>query len=324
MTDDRLDPQLQALLSDRAGALSSDVLRAVDAEVRQTPQAGTTAFERRTRFPRPRWELAAAATVAILVLGVAAIAEIAPGLFGPEPPDAGTSASSSAAPVASSLTGSLAGLWSTVDVDGSVMTVTMLRAGERWDVTSVDTRASACGGGPLVSHGTAPVADGRIEAEMVGGCVGLPTPGGATPSIWTYDTATDTLRTEATVGGAPIEFTWRRGADVADAFSRTWVLDAGGETRSLRLSGSGLSREVSYLDSGSSRCGGQPFQAAGSGTIGSQIGEGRLLRTALAGGCPGASSGFDWTFEYHVESDTLVGPLDASGGSLPETGSWHS
>lgn len=324
MTDDRLDPELEALLSDRAGALSSEVLRAVDAEVRRTPQAGPSLFERRVRFTRPRWELASAATVAILVLGLAAIAELAPGLFGPMSSGAGTPASSSPAPVASSPAGSLAGLWSTVDVDGSVMTVTLLPVGEGWDVTSVDTRASACGGGALVSHGTALTAGGRIEAAMRGGCVGLPTPSGAMPTVWTYDAATDTLRTDATVAGVPIEFTWRRGANVADAFSRTWVMDAAGETRSLRLSGSGLSRAVTYLESGSSRCGGQAFQAAGSGAIGRQIGEGRILTVALVGGCPGASSGFDWRFEYHVESDTLVGPLDATGGSLPETGSWHS
>ncbi|MBI3750580.1 MAG: hypothetical protein HY263_02840 [Chloroflexi bacterium] len=336
MTGDRNDPEIAELLSARAGPLSGDVLTAVDASVRRTPQAGPPAFVRRGVFSQPRWPLAAAAALVVLVIGLAALAELAPGLIGQIPPGPGSTvpsptrpsppitATPGTSPLATSIgPASLAGLWSTIDVDGSQMTVTLLAVGNGWDVTYVDARATACGGSPLTSHGTGVTVENGIEASTVGGCVGQPSAAPAMTTVFTYDPVTDSLSSPTGIA-APASYTWRRGPGAPDAFDRDWTFQSGGETRSLLLSGSGVTRTVSYAETGSPRCGGLTFSADGSGRLGTEVGAGRILSVELSGGCEGApAQALSWRFEYLVESDSLVGPLDAAGGSLPQTVSWR-
>lgn len=211
--------------------------------------------------------------------------------------------------------------WSTIDFDGSVMTLSFGGSGDTRTVTAVDARATLCHGDAFSAVGTGTVLDDTIGIDFTGQCVS----GGPGPITYglvlTYQPTTGTLLDD---GG----LIWHRGTSARDAFSGVWkATDVDGSNLKLTLRGTGLARDVAYLDDYAAVC--SPsfvYAASGAGLIGDPAPSGRYITVPLSGGCVGGVALDDWTalYRYDVASDTLRGPLDLGGNDLPTgTVDWH-
>lgn len=331
MSQDRdLEERVERWLKHEAPPLPPRVRAAVRDEVDRRPQLpekpgigpiGRIEFERRWgRRLRPV-ELAAAAGFAVLVLGglLAALWRVpGPGGIGSARPSNETAALTSppsGTPVAS-LPGSEAdpftGTWSTLDEDGSQMTLNFEGAGASRRARIVDLRATVCGGEAHLLEGTGTIDGDSIHVIGAAGCSGEPQDEPFT-AVYTYDAPSGTIRSPVEFAGGD-HLTWSRGPVPLDAFRGRWVAtDIDDTALELILEGAaGLGREVTYHDEHAQFCTGLPgYTARGAGTIGAVSGDDRFLRVTLAGACDDGSSPRAWEHKYEFEwaTGTLVGPL---------------
>jgi hypothetical protein len=247
------------------------------------------------------------------------------------PVEVSASPDASASPLAEGpvATDPFSGTWSTRDVDGSPMTVTMEGEGGTRTVVWEDLRATGCAGDRYITDSVGTIQGASIQVVGLGGCAGKPMDQ-AFAATWTYDPTTGTLTTPSdwTEGVGPL--TWTRGPAKTDAFLGSWVATApDGSPMTLSLAGVGMVRNVSYVDDGASRCSpGTAFLAAGTGTIGSAFRDGRFISVAFHGSCADGASPTDYVekYKYDLVTDTLVGPLaplEIGGDALPQTVTWR-
>jgi hypothetical protein len=320
------DAELTEFLLERAGRLPDRAFEAVDAAARTTPQLRAVPAElpmQRRRLD-PRALLAVAAVVVVAVgltvggylpdlrnlVGAGAGSARPSGLqtaAGPATPPPSTPELSAPTEV-----DPFSGTWSTLDEDGSQMTLVFDGTGSTRSVHVTDLRATLCAGGPYRWEGTGPVTGNEIEIIGVAGCTAQ-AQSRPFSTTYTYDAASGTLR-------SPVNFrngdhvTWARGPIPLDAFRGRWVAtDIDGTTLELILEGSdGLDRSVRYHDEHAQFCTGEPgYTAEGQGRIGSVEGDGRFLRATLIGSCDDGSSPREWDHKYEFDwaTGTLIGPL---------------
>jgi hypothetical protein len=337
MTGERdRDGELTAFLLERGGRLGEGVFDAVDAAVRTTPQVRAANAELPT--PRRRFilrpELAAAAVVLIAV-GVAVGGYIGglqtpSGAGGRSPtPSSPATRTIDSSPSAGPITTPV-GMWTTIDVDGSPMTLSIANSGDAWSVSHADLRATACAGSIMRAQGPASWDGSQLDVEGSAGCDGSPADQPFAPT-YIYDPAADTI-TELAVPSnlGPIDYVWSRGPTVADAFDGTWVAtDIDGTELMLTFSDpNGLGRQVLYHDEHAQFCAVDPgYTASGRGTIGSVSGDGRFIRVTLEGSCDDGSSPRVWDHKYEFDwpTRTLIGPqvpLDIGGTRGLDTVTW--
>lgn len=214
--------------------------------------------------------------------------------------------------------GPFTGTWYAIDVDGSQQKLSFSVAGSAF--VYVDNRATFCGGAAIRAEGTAAVTDDSAQLDGLMGCAGEP--------------LTDPFGVTLTLqpDGATLSdgfVTWSRGRAL-EAFLGAWqATDVDGSAMQLSFGGTGLSREVAYVDHLASACDPDaPFSATGTGLIGSVPGDGRFVEVWMTGQCDGSGTTFSThdKYEYDVASDTLRGPLipEAIGGTEgPGTVVWH-
>ena len=206
------------------------------------------------------------------------------------------------------------------------MTLTFAGEGPTRSVVVEDLRATMCAGDRDVSDGVGTIEGASIHVIGSGGCAGRPRDRAVDVTL-TYDSAAGTLGSPGDSSGT---FTWTRGAVKPDAFSGTWIAtDIDGSSMTLSFGGSGMTRDVSFVDDRTTYC--DPvaaFSAVGTGTIGSVLGDGRLIMVSLHGSCAGGASPKDYVekYKYDYVTDTLVGPLtplEIGGDPLPQTVTWR-
>lgn len=328
MTGDRdRDEQLTTFLVERAGRLPDEVLDAVDVAVRTTPQVRAVATElpmqRRRLDPRPLLAAAAVVVVAVgLTLGgylpdLGRLVGLGTGSSRPSgvptvsvpstPPPEATPQPSSPTEV-----DPFNGSWSTLDPDGSQMTLVFEGAGQTRLTRIADLRSTTCGGDAYFWQGTGTIDGGSIEVVGAGGCAGKPQDE-PFAETYDYDAASGTIRGDTEFQG-PITLVWSRGPLPLEAFRGRWVAtDIDGTSLELVLEvADGLEREVVYHDTHAQFCTGLPgYTARGTGTVGAVLGDGRFLRVTLTGACDDGSSPREWEHKYEFEwaTGTLIGPL---------------
>jgi len=347
-----IESRVERWLKAEARPMPPQVLTAVREVVPRTSQLGRLgpiASERWSRW-YGRLGLLAAAAVLVIVAGPAAFDQlrtilhwpdgVGQGVIAPSPsPAASPPPSASPSPAASPTTSPSAspsaspdpftGTWSTIDVDGSPMTIAFDGNGPTRNVVVEDLRASTCAGEHHVTDGVGTIEGSSIRVVGRGGCAGRPKDL-ALNVTWTYDPEAGTLRTPADWVTGLGTFSWTRGPVKPDAFNGSWIAtDIDGSSMTLSLSGSGLTRDVSYVDDRALDCSpGAAFLAQGSGTIGSVVGDGRFISVSLHGSCAGGASPKDSVekYKYDYVTDTLIGPLtplDIGGDPLPQTVTWR-
>lgn len=209
-----------------------------------------------------------------------------------------------ATPAALAASGPFKGSYSGLDVDGSRLTVSFAGTGSTRTVTYIDDRVTCLGGDSMTLS-----AVGTISGDSIAGSFGELC-GGEFTFLFTADTSTQTVF-DGTI-------TYRRGDQGPDAFSGVWIAtDLDGSFMKLTLDGSGLVRDVSFLDDGASVCGlvidgeGINWSGEGFGVIGSAPGYGRFIDVDLSGGCAGSQHEpiGTQTFEYDYANNQLIGPL---------------
>ena len=329
------DAEMTAFLVARAGPLPDRVFEHVDVAVRSTAQVRSAPAD----LPGQRrqlWNRAwlAAAAVVVLAIGLVTGSGLIPGLPGiwgpggrpsaasPSPTPTATAASSLAPSESGGAAPTPAGLWGTIDDDGSPLTLSVSMSGSAWAVAFTDLRATTCGGEIALGQGPGSFVDNVLTYEGIGGCEGQP-PGALSATSFTFDPAADTLTQVDTRGDSPdVVYIWRRGPPPPDAFDGLWTAVAA-PGRQLSLDGAGLVRNVRVAEVASALCDGQPYDASGTGSIGTTPGEGRFLTVALTGGCPGASGASIIKFEYLYNTNTLLGPLSEAGAAIATTINWE-
>lgn len=339
MTTDRdLEEMLRQSLADEAPRMSSDLRTAVRREIAVTQQVGSGAadFQTRLRGRSPSAAmLAAAAVVVVAIAGLAVIDRLQ--LLGPGGTPAPSMSASSAGPSSTPLPPPTAapsptpsapadpfsGRWSTLDIDGSQMTIVFDGGGASRSVAWSDFRATYCAGDRQVAEGSGTLDGASIHVTMTGACAGKP--GGAPIEItYTFDAASGTLQS------GNDNLTWARGSIPLDAFTGPWAAtDIDSTALRLTFSGTdGLERDVAYHDKHAQFCTAEPgYSAVGTGTIGSVPGFGRYIRVTLDGSCDDRTSPRHWehTYEFDVTTGTLIGPLiplDLGGTRGIETVVW--
>jgi hypothetical protein len=344
--EDEVEALVEQWLKDEARPMPPRVLEAVRDVVPRTSQRGRSwpfASERWGRW-YPRVGVAAAA-ILVLVAGPVAVdrlrtllpgpAGAGPGILEPSPspsssPFAAASPSPASSPTtnASAISDPFTGAWSTLDLDGSPMTLTFAGEGPTRTVVVEDLRATGCAGLHWTADGIGTIAGLSIHVVGSSGCSGQPTAIGY-DTTWTYDPAQGTLRALADATGGET-LVWTLGPAKPDAFSGTWTATGiDGTTMTLSLSGSGMTRDVAYVDQRAPEC--RPaadFSAAGIGTIGSVLGDGRFIKVSFHGSCAGGVSPRDYVekYKYDYVTGTLLGPLaplEIGGNPLPQTVAWR-
>jgi len=334
MTDQHdQDELLRDFLTRRAGSLPDGVLHAVDAEVARTRQVRLAPTELPLQRRTHRWPLIAAAAGVIVLVGVVAMGQLLPSRpgFGGQPSRSPAQSSpppetlpptAAVVPSPTTGTGSPAGMWSTLDVDGSPMTLSVSTSGSAWSVSWVDLRGTNCAGSIFLAQGAAIWDGSTLTVDGTGGCQGA-TPDVPFHATIAFDPAADTL-TEHDLPSylGLIDNVWRRDPTPADAFDGAWKAVTA-PVRALSLDGTGLVRNVRIVEAASALCGGQAYEATGTGSIGTTSGEGRFLTVTLTGGCPGETGDSTVKFEYMFGTNRLRGPLSATGESIATTIEWE-
>lgn len=338
-----VEARIERWLKAEAAPMPAGVLEAVRDALPRVSQLG----EPRLVVPRPwdRWAgrvaLAAAAAILVVVGGPTALSELrsimswsngtGPQIVVPSPsPSGGPTpvATQPSTPDPSITADPFSGTWSTVDVDGSVISLSFEGTGPARTVVWEDLRATGCGGAHYINAGSGTIAAGSLHVVGSGGCAGRPLDQ-PFDETWTYHPEAGTL-TAPLVGieGADV-YTWTRGAKV-DAFSGVWVAtDVDLSSLTLTFGNSGMTRSVSFIDDRSSNCpGGAAYSATGTATIGSVTPDGRYVTVTVHGSCAAGGSPNDTVqkYKYDFVTGTLIGPLDplsSGGGPLPTTVSWH-
>ena len=197
------------------------------------------------------------------------------------------------------------GTWSTIDIDGSRMTVSFTGKGGSRSFTLVDDRATVCGGDPQVVSGTGAVSGDRIDVEAIARCAGA-SDGEPFAVTYFHDAELRSLF-DGTLA-------WRRGFAGPEAFIGAWfATDVDGSAMTLTFGGRGLTRSVTLFDDlATGACEPDaPIALSGRGLIGSVLGDGRFIAIDISGRCgrSGALVSASSKFEYDVWSNTLIGPL---------------
>lgn len=332
MSSDRdVESRIERWLAADAQPMPKHVLDAVHEVVPRTGQLGP-----RGRFDSERWggyvrvALAVAAVIVVAAVGPTAVDQlrnVIPGVAGPSPtPALSPTPTLSPTPSTSPTTGPtvsldpFTGLWWTIDVDGSLMSVSFAGTGATRELAFVDQRATYCAGGAFEQTGLGTVEGDAIHVDGTAGCVGG-SAGLPFQTTWRYDSSTDTLGDGTN--------TWsRRG--LTEAFIGIWTAtDVDGSALTLSFGGSGLTRNVAFLDdSAAGVCAGVSFGARGAGTIGSVPGDGRFITVSMIGRCDGGANDITYVekYEYARATDTLIGPLaPLAVGGTPQasTVTWH-
>jgi len=333
MTEPRDQDGLRDFLMRRAGPLPDRVLQAVDAEVARTRQVRPASTELPMQRRMYRWPLIAAAAGVIVLVGLVAMSQLLPKLpsFGgqpspsavqPSPPPGTPSPSASIVPSPAPGGASPAGMWSTLDVDGSPMTLSVSTSGSAWSVSWVDLRGTNCAGSIFLAQGGASWDGTMLTVDGTGGCQGA-TPDVPYHAVIEFDPARDTLiEHDLPSYLGLIDNVWLRDPTPPDAFDGTWMA-ATVPGRELSLEGTGLVRNVRIVEAASALCAGQAYDATGTGVIGTTSGEGRFLTMTLTGGCSGETGESIMKFEYRFGTNTLRGPLSATGESIATTIEWE-
>ena len=325
--DQDVERLVERWLKDDAPPIPGRVREAVHDEVARTQQASIpgsqVTFERRWNRALGPVELVAAATLLVLIVagGLTALGRLPnlmPGVLGPSLPtttatQASMSPTASTSPIEpSAMPGPFSGTWSTLDEDGSQMTVTFEGTGSARRIRITDMRGTICAGDRYLWDGTGAIDGAVIGFVGLGGCEGRPmdVPFSTT---YTHDASSDTLRSPVDFADAA-DYVWVRGAVPLDAFRGRWVAtDIDGTALELILEGAGaLDRHVVYHDDHAQFCTQDPgYTAEGQGTIGSVLGDGRFLRVSLVGACDDGASPREWDHKYEFDwaTGTLIGPL---------------
>jgi hypothetical protein len=334
MTEPRdQDEGLRDFLARRAGPLPDRVLQAVDAEARRTRQVRQAVTELPMQRRVYRWPIIAAAAGVVILVGIVTVGQLLPNLPGfggqpsrtaeqPSPPPDTVPPSAAVVPSPTAGGTSPAGMWSTLDIDGSPMTLSVSTSGTAWSVSWVDLRSTNCAGSIFLAQGGANWDGAMLTAAGTGGCQGT-APDAPYNATFAFDPAPDTL-TERDIPSylGLIDITWRRDPTPPDAFDAAWTAVTA-PSRRIAFEGSGLVRTVRIFEAASALCGGQAYDATGTGTIGSKSGEGRFLTVTLAGGCPADTAESVVRFEFRYDTNRLRGPLSATGESIGTTIDWE-
>jgi hypothetical protein len=343
MNPDRdVEARLGRWLKDEAAPMPAHVLEAVRDALPRASQLG----EPRFTVPRPwdRWYgrlgLAAAAAILVVVGAPAAFDELrsilrwssgaGPSLVVPSPSPSARPTPEASAPATAEPAGAdpFTGRWSSIDVDGSVTTLSFEGSGLTRTVVTEDLRATGCAGAHYINAGSGTIAGLSLHAVGSGGCAGQPIDK-PFDQTWTYHPEAGTL-TAPLVGieGADV-YTWTRGETV-DAFSGVWgATGVDGSPLTLTFGDSGMTRDVTFVDGRSSYCaGGGAYTATGTATIGSVSPDGRYVTVAVHGSCSGGGSPGNSVekYKYDFATGTLIGPLaplSVGGNPLPTTVTWQ-
>lgn len=344
-SDQDIEARIERWLKDDAAPMPAHVLEAVRSAVPRASQLGEPRFV----VPRPwgRWSgrvaLAAAAAILVVIGGPTAFGELrsilpwssdaGPEIVVPSPspspfPEPTPTATYAPTPGPSVGADPFSETWSTIDVDGSVTTLSFEGSGVTRTLVWEDLRATGCGGAHYIQAGSGTIAGLSLHVVGSGGCAGRPLDQ-PVDETWTYHPEAGTL-TSPLVGIAGVDvYTWTRG-DKVDAFSGVWVAtDVDGSALTLTFGDSGMTRSAAFTDDRSGDCaGGAAYTASGTATIGSAFPTGRYVSVALHGSCAGGGTAGDTVagYGYDFVTGTLIGPLAAAsdGASpLPTTVTWH-